>query len=161
MTPAAQLGLGFCLGCGLGLVYGFLRPLRRHRHWPADLLFVVAALLCWVYFSFGICHGSIRVLPTAAIAAGMIAWDATAGKLLRPVFHRFWCGIFALLRFFALPFKKIFQKCKVFVKKVFASLKKRGTMDKNKHKPNRQRKEGRSHGKKAQVQTENQAGFPV
>jgi hypothetical protein len=39
MTGFLHLWQGLLLGCGLGLLYGFLRPFRPR--WLGDLLFVI------------------------------------------------------------------------------------------------------------------------
>ena len=78
------------LGAGLGVVYGFLRPLRPRLTHLADLLFVVVAFYAWLYLSFAICHGQIRLAGTLGLAAGCVAWESTVGRALRPVFFGFW-----------------------------------------------------------------------
>ena len=68
---------GLALGVGLGVCYDFLRPLRKKRNAPADLIFVVCAFLAWVYLSFGVCLGDIRVDITAALPLGALLWLGT------------------------------------------------------------------------------------
>ena len=77
------------LGCILGLVYGFLRPLRPRRTTLADGIFLLAALWAWLVLNFEICRGDIRLGYCAGLAAGAFFWEWTAGKLLRPLFGGF------------------------------------------------------------------------
>jgi len=106
MTPAAQLGWGLGIGAALGIFYDFLRPLHRRHHAPADLLFVLVMLVAWVYYSFGLCAGQIRVATTGAFLLGLWLWELTASHLLRPVFSGFWQSIFGLFRILTLPLQK-------------------------------------------------------
>lgn len=121
MTTPAEAALrfvwGLALGMVLGAVYDFLRPLRKKRNAPADLLFVLIAFQVWIYLSFGICKSDIRIDITAALVIGAICWLNTAGKVVRPVFRWFWLGIFQLLALFLSPIKKILKKIAHFRKK--------------------------------------------
>ena len=131
---AAQRFLwGLLLGVQLGLFYEFLRPLRRRHHAPADLLFVGFGFWVWVWYSFQICHGDIRLGASAALLLGAILTVCLTGRLLQKLFFPFWSGIFHIFSQFTRPVKKIFQKIRIFIKKVFASGKKRGTIDRIKH----------------------------
>ena len=56
------------VGAGLGLVYGFLRPLRPRLTHLCDLLFVLAAFWGWIYVGFGICLGDVNMACTMAMA---------------------------------------------------------------------------------------------
>lgn len=127
---AAQRVL-WALGAGafLGLCYDFLRPLRRRRHAPGDILFLFVALYVWIWYSFQICRGDIRLGGTVALGLGMILWMGTVSMAVRKVFYWFWLAIFQILSVFTLPFAKIFKKIRYFIKKVFASGKKRGTIE--------------------------------
>ena len=117
MNPPAiaayRLLCAVLLGVGLGVFYGFLRPLRtRHRH-IADLMFLLALYPTWVYFAFGIAGGDLRFGYTAGLFAGILAWESTFGRWLRPVFAGFWRLIYRIFRVLALPFQKFFKKnCK-------------------------------------------------
>ena len=123
---------GLALGGLMGVVYEFLRPLRRRRNAPADLLFVGFSLWIWVWYSFRICAGDIRLGGTAALGLGAIALIRTLGKRLSRLFFPFWRGIFLVFAWILSPVKKIFRKTGDFLKKVFASGKKRGTIEWNK-----------------------------
>lgn len=147
MSPPALLGWGLVTGAALGIVYDFLRPLRQRHHAPADLIFVLLMLCAWVQYSFGICLGRIRLVTTAAFLLGLWLWERTISRLLRPVFFGFWRGIFRILGWITFPAAKIFEKIRKFGKKVFASLKKRGTMVTNSGQPLRE-KNGRSRHEK-------------
>lgn len=125
-TAWVRLAWALGLGMGLGLFYGFLRPLRRRIHWPADLLFVAAAFYAWVYLSFGVCRGDIRMGATAAMGLGALTWEMTLGRLLRKPFFVVWKGISWLFGVIFLPIRKIFEITRKICKKVFASAKKKG-----------------------------------
>lgn len=117
---------GLAVGAMLGLCYDFLRPLRRRRNTPSDLIFVLVALYGWIWYSFRICVGDIRMGGTAALGIGMLLWLGTASMVFRRAFYWFWLVIFKIIRFLTHPFAKIFEKIRLFSKKVFAYGKKRG-----------------------------------
>ena len=65
MTPP-ELAAGYLLwsaglGLILGVVYAFLAPLRKKLLSLADGIFVLTTFCLWIYFSFAICCGSLRV----------------------------------------------------------------------------------------------------
>ena len=101
---ASRFGLALAVGGGLGLCYGFLRPLGTRLPHLRDLLFVLCAFWAWIYLSFGLCQGDIRVGYTAGLALGAWLWELTIGKWLRPVFSKFW----KFLSLFLWPLKKIY-----------------------------------------------------
>lgn len=105
-VAAARFGIGLLLGAGLGVVYGFLRPLRPKFTHLADLVFVVAMFWAWLYLSFAVCQGDIRLAITGALAIGCVAWEASVGRLLRPVFRGFWKIFGGFFRFFTRPIEK-------------------------------------------------------
>ena len=117
VLAAVRFGWGLLLGMGLGLVYGFLRPLRRRHRAVPDLIFVAAAMYAWLVLSFGVCAGDIRLGTTAALPVGLVLWEWTVGRLLRPIFFLFW-------RVILFPFQKIIQIFLKISKKVFAYMKK-------------------------------------
>ena len=117
---------GLWVGAFLGLCYDFLRPLRRRYNAPADAVFVVIALMAWVWYSFQICLGDIRLGGTASLGLGMLLWMGTVSLGVRKVFYWFWLVIFRIFSVFFFPFAIIFKKSMVFTKKVFAYGKKRG-----------------------------------
>ena len=126
---AADRFAAACLiGMVLGLAYGFLRPLRPRLTALADFLFLLAAAAGWVFLSFRICQGDLRLGYNAGLLAGGFFWEYTAGRVLRPVFRAFWRGIKRLLRLLFLPFQKILQIFRKIIKKIFASRKKSGTI---------------------------------
>ena len=104
-TAAARFGAACLLGLGLGLWYSFLSPLRRRHHAPADLLFLPAALGCWLYLTFACCRGDLRPAYTLGLLTGCMASNLTIGGLLRPVFTAFW-------KFLAIPPKKFWKSQK-------------------------------------------------
>lgn len=132
MTAPTQAGLrflvGLALGAGLGLFYGFLRPLRQKRTAPADLLFIAVAFWVWIYHSFAVCAGDIRFGGSLSLGLGAVLWELSAGWLLRPVFCFFWKIIGKGIDLLTLPIRKIFYFSCVFLKKVFAYMKKKGTI---------------------------------
>lgn len=127
-TAWVRLAWALGLGMGLGLLYGFLRPLRRKAHWPADLIFIAGAFWAWIYLSFGICRGDIRMGATAAMGLGALTWEMTLGRLLQRPFSMVWQGIRWILGLIFLPLRKFFQIILKIFKKVFASVKKKGTI---------------------------------
>lgn len=128
------------VGAFLGLCYDFLRPLRRRHHAPADLLFVLVALMAWIWYNFKICRGDIRLGGTAALGLGMLLWRGTVSLVVRRLFYRFWAVIFRILSAFFRPFLKINKKMWLLLKKVFAYGKKRG-YNKEETNPRRNRHE--------------------
>ena len=129
-APAEAAGrfLSACLlGVGLGVVYAFLRPPRQKHPHLSDCLFFLVLFPAWIYLSFGVCGGDLRLGYTAGMFLGIWAGAATLGRLLQPIFRLLW-------NIFTLPFrllKKNFKKMKKFAKKLLASGKKWFTMKKN------------------------------
>ncbi len=128
MTGPALDGWRFLCACGIGLalgaVYGFLRPLRPRHNGLSDLLFLPAMGYAWLYLSFAICRGDIRLGYTAGLFLGAAAWELTVGKLLRPVFRGFWQLVSRIWTGIWRPFRKIFKKIQKNAKKLFAIWKK-------------------------------------
>ena len=89
-VAAQRLGIACLLGCGLGLYYGFLRPLRPKWTGLSDLLFLLGGFWTWLYMGFGVCRGDLRLGYTAGLVAGGFLWECTVGRWLRPVFRAFW-----------------------------------------------------------------------
>ena len=65
MMAPAQAAARFAAACytglWLGVVYGFLRPLRPRRTTLSDLLFVGVAGWALIYLTFGVCDGDLRL----------------------------------------------------------------------------------------------------
>lgn len=130
-SPEAALGRllwAVLYGAYLGLVYDFLRPLRPKFTTLADSIFILCTGSLWLHLSFAICRGDLRMGYWAGLALGFFLCRISAGRLLQPVFSAFWAfwG-----RLFALPIRaarKIFKEIAVFMKKIFASGKKSGTI---------------------------------
>ncbi len=143
MTPEIAAGRffrGILLGLGLGLWYGFLRPLgHRHRH-LADGLFVLGLLPVSIYFAFAVCEGDLNLGYFSGLLVGGVLWEWTVGRFLRPLWRGFWRIIGRFFRFF----KKFFQKILYFLKKLFASAKKWSTIKWKKHDHPGGRKNGSS-----------------
>lgn len=147
MTPAAQLGqfvTGLVLGCGVGIFYGFLRPVQRKFPHLTDLFFGIAVIWVYLFYGFGICKGDLRLVYLAAGVAGALAWDRLPGRWLQPVFDGFWRLIAGFLR----PFVKFFTKICRFAKKILATVKKWGTIKLRKHLPETPPTEGVQHESK-------------
>ena len=145
MNGPAQDGRRFLIACllglGLGLVYGFLRPLRRRRPVLADLLFLPVMGYIWLYLGFAVCRGDLRLGYCAGLPTGGIIWEVTVGRLLRPVFDLFWKGIFRIFQGFFRIFGKIFKKIQKNLKILFALWKKCYTIVKT-NRSNKQRNNG-------------------
>ena len=118
MTVPAVAALRFLTACvygvGLGVLYGFLRPVRRKMTNFADAVFVAAAAWAWLRLNFFVCRGDIRLGCSMGLDLGAAAWEMTAGKLLRGLFRRFWDAVGAIWRLFTAPVKKIFEKTLLF-----------------------------------------------
>jgi hypothetical protein len=108
----------------LGLFYGFLRPIRRGKAILPDLIFVAAAGWIYVYYGFAICRGDLRMGYMAAPLLGAILWDRLFGRWLLPIYG----GIWQLFAGICRPFLRICKKIWDFIKFLFASVKKWGTM---------------------------------
>lgn len=123
-VAASRFGIALAMGAGLGLFYGFLRPLRPRLTHLADLIFVLASFYAWLHLGFGICGGDLRLAYTLGLPAGAVLWEMTAGKWLRPVFRGFWRWIGNIFLLFVRPLQKFLiffaKKCK----KLFAFRKK-------------------------------------
>ena len=79
---AQRFALSCLLGAGLGLYYGFLRPLRPR--WLGDGLFLPAAFWVWLELGFGICGGDLRLGYFLGLLLGALVWEWGPGRLLRP-----------------------------------------------------------------------------
>lgn len=82
---------GACLlGASLGLLYGFLRPLRPKHTLLSDAIFLLGAGWAWLYLALEVCGGDLRVGYCLGLPAGAVAWEMTLGRLLRPAAAFFW-----------------------------------------------------------------------
>jgi hypothetical protein len=140
---AWRLGCSFLLGCCLGIFYGFLRPLgTRHRH-LADGIFSLAAVWTWLYISFALCRGDIRVIYLMGMVCGIFLWEKTVGLWLRPIFFLIWKVLGTVFRFVLFPLKKILEIAKI----LFASGEKWVTIKCTKIWKSRQKRREEIHGK--------------
>lgn len=111
---AAQRFAASCiLGAMLGIWYGFLRPLGPRHTLLRDLLFLPAALWAWLQLMFGVCRGDLRIWAFWGLILGVLLWDKTVGRLLRPLFSGFWGLIMKIINMFLFPWKKILEKLKI------------------------------------------------
>jgi hypothetical protein len=128
MTAPAVAAARFCgaaaVGAGLGLFYGFLRPLRQKSNWFADLIFMIATFFGWVYVGFGICGGDLRLVYLGGMALGGFLWECTAGRLLRPVFSFFWKWVARIFGGLLYPVRFFLKFMGKILKKLFAKWKK-------------------------------------
>jgi len=146
---ALRLAMSVALGMALGLVYAFLRPLRR-RH-LADLVFLLAGFWIWLFLSFGICQGDLRPGYWAGMAGGFFLFRATLARFFTGIFAGFWKIILWPWR----VLKKFLRKSRLFLKNLFASGKKSGTiieLKKSTHK-------GARHGTRKKLSEPDPAGL--
>ena len=147
MTPAIafwRLGCSLLLGGGLGLLYSFLRPLGNRHRILADVVFSLGAIWVWIYLSFAVCRGDIRIVYLFCMIGGILLWEITFGQWLRPVFSGIWRLFGGLFRFFLTPWKKFLK----FVKILFASAEKWVTIKCTKICKTAQKRRKESHGRK-------------
>ena len=67
LAAARLFACAFLLGCLLGLLHGFLRPLREKLPNISDAIFAVVLFYVWLYLSFALCRGDIRMGYTAGL----------------------------------------------------------------------------------------------
>lgn len=145
MTGPAQDGYrllcALLLGAGLGIFYGFLRPLRPRHTVLSDLLFLPAMGYAWLYLGFAVCRGDIRLGYCMGLILGGCIWEFTLGRWLRPVFFGFWHGISRILHGFWVFCKKILKKFRKIVNFLFSRREKWFTI-RNTHRRKRRRETG-------------------
>ena len=88
MNSWLHLAQGLLLGCILGVVFGFLRPLRPR--WLGDLLFLAAFFHVWIFLGFALCGGDLRMAYSLTLPAGILLWECSFGKFLQPLCYGFW-----------------------------------------------------------------------
>ena len=130
------------LGAAAGVWYGFLRPLRRP--WLRDLLFLPVLGYGWLYHSFGLCGGDIRMGSLAAMLLGAALADTAAGPFF-PIFAGFWHLAAGIIGIFTLPGKIFLKNTKFFV----ASVKKMVTIKWSNRRDRNSAAGGADHGKAA------------
>ena len=134
MTPqvqAVRFAASLVIGLGLGVFYCFLRPLRPKLTALADGIFVTCSLIGWTYAAFYFCRGDIRMGYTFGFFLGMgIGWR-TLGLWLSPVFFAFWRLVRKGVGIALFPFGFILKKIIRWIKFLFASWKKWGTIEWN------------------------------
>lgn len=100
------------LGCILaGMLVGpaacALRPLHRIRPVLTELLTSLAVGVCWLWTSFGLCRGDLRMGYFFGMIAGWLLWEWLFGTAATAVFRRFWHIAAFPLRIFLNFFRKI------------------------------------------------------
>lgn len=105
-AAAGRFAAACLLGLVLGVVYGFFHPLRKRHPHLADGLFLLVLFPVWIYLSFGICRGDLRLGYVLGLFLGAGLGAATLGRFLRPVFRVFW----QIVGFPWQLLKKIFKK---------------------------------------------------
>ena len=108
-TAALQFLLAILLGAVLGLIHGFLGPVRRKNPHLADLLFLPALTIGWLQHSFRICLGDLRPVWLLGIMLGIWCWESSVGILLRPFFSGMWHIFYRIWEFSLVPVKKIYS----------------------------------------------------
>ena len=103
---------GLVLGCALGAIYCFLRPLRPRHKILSDLLFCPPACYVWLYFSFAVCQADLRFGYTLSLFLGGWLFVATLGRWLDPVFRGFWRILLGAVKGFLCKIRKILKKVK-------------------------------------------------
>ena len=151
MTGPALDGWRFLWGCGIGAVlglwYGFLRPLRPKHTLLSDLLFLPALIYAWLYLSFAICRGDIRLGYTMGLLLGALIWEWTVGRWIRPMFQGFWRLISIIWNSILGILKKIFKKIRKNAKILFALWKKWFTIIETNRRTTRRKHGGVGNGK--------------
>ena len=102
-VAAHRLWVSLLLGCALGIYYGFLRPLRRTA--LRDALFLCGLFPAWLWQSFALCRGDLRLGYLAGLLGGIWLWDRFPGRFLRAPFALFWKGMASIWGLFLLPLK--------------------------------------------------------
>ena len=140
MTAPALAAGRFCAACLigmlLGLFYDFLRPLRPRLTVLTDLLFLTGLWIGWLYLGFAICRGDLRFGYTAGLGLGFLFWAKTVSRLFRPIFAKLW-----------FPVKKFFLFLQKSAKKLFASGRKKVTIESR----SRRQRGGKRHAKAYQA----------
>lgn len=152
MNGPALDGWRFLWGCGIGAIlgvwYGFLRPLRPRHSFLSDLLFLPALFYAWLYLSFAICRGDIRLGYTMGLLVGAVVCQWTVVRWLNPVFQGFWRLISKIWNGFMGIFKKFFKKLRKNAKILFAIWKKWFTIIETNRCSKQRRNRGVGNGKK-------------
>lgn len=112
--------LAMGIGAGVGLFYGFLRPLRPRFTTLCDLLLLPVVFYAWIYHSFALCRGDIRFGHALGILLGALVWDRTVGRLLHPLFVGFWKLVGIIFLFLSRPVKFFLKKSADFLKFLLA-----------------------------------------
>ena len=159
ILAAQQLIIACLLGILLGLLYGFLRPLRPKYTALADFVFLLIAGWVWLYLGFAVCKGDLRLGYSAGLFAGGILWELTLGRVLRPVFSCFWHWIGKFIKLIFLPYGLILKKIKKIAKFLLAIGKKAGTITVNNYRYERKKTGGSDYGRQKKFIRPHSAGI--
>lgn len=102
-----RFGIACLLGILLGLLYGFLRPLRPKYTLLGDTLFLLGVSWAWLYLALAVCGGDLRFGYSLGLPIGGVLCEMTVGRLLRPIYFFFWRMIRQFFRAAAWPAKKL------------------------------------------------------
>ena len=106
-VAAVQFLQAAAIGAVLGLLYGFLTPLRPRHTALADSLFLAGTFAGWLWWAFALCRADPPVQGLLAMALGWLLCKHTLGAFLQPVFGLFWRLTARIWRLFLWPLKKI------------------------------------------------------
>ena len=126
-----QFLLSFLLGVGLGCLYDLLRALRRKRRgltWLLDLLFALFVLIGNFLLMLYGGRGSYRIFFLLSSAGGFCLWMLTLSRSFLHLFGSFWKLIGSIMGILLWIPKKIIEKTKIFLKKLFSNRKKSVTI---------------------------------
>ena len=71
-TGAVRFAFALAVGAALGLLYGFLRPLRPKHGFLADGVFLLGLYLGWLWWAFAVCAADPRPVGFGAMALGTV-----------------------------------------------------------------------------------------
>ena len=159
MTPAVaawRFWGSLLLGGCLGIFYGFLRPLGRRHRILADVVFSLTAVWVWLYICFALCRGDIRTVYLLGMVSGILLWEGSFGRWLRPVFSGFWGFVGTVTGILLIPWKKFWTIAKI----LFASAEKWVTIECTKICKSRKKRRKESHGRKKNPAQTSESGSP-
>ena len=109
VIAAQRFGGAVLVGVVLGLIYGFLRPLRPGYTVFSDLAFLLALVWGWVYLALEICRGEFRFSYCFGMLLGGFGWESLVGRQIRGIFSAFWKSMGQIRDIALFPLKKIYK----------------------------------------------------